>query len=188
MSTRVRVTFEEYEDMVRRGEFEPRECHHVELVQGEIRAMSPIGALHSRLVRLLNLWTHRSLRDDQARIYCQSPIGIPALESEPEPDLFWCRIDAPEDCHTRPEDVLLLIEVADSSLAFDRGEKAELYASAGIADYWIVNIPDSCAEVRRRPEGGAYREIQVYRPGQEVRPMAFPELAHPVSRLIPREA
>jgi len=72
-------------------------------------------------------------------------------------------------------DVLLVIEVADSSLAYDCGEKAELYAAAGIADYWVVNLPGRCVEVRRDPQGGRYRSQRAFAGGEELRPLAVPE-------------
>ena len=74
-------------------------------------------------------------------------------------------------------DVLLVIEVAESSLAYDAGEKADLYAAAGIADYWVVNVPDRSIEVRRDPVGGRYRSLKTHLGDDEVRPLAFPDVA-----------
>jgi Uma2 family endonuclease len=80
---------------------------------------------------------------------------------------------------------LLVVEVSDSSLAKDRGLKAGLYASAGLTDYWIVNIPERTIEIRRDPEGGAYRSLVVLKAGDEARPLAFPNVVLPVTRLFP---
>ncbi len=85
------------------------------------------------------------------------------------------------------EDVLLVIEVSDTTLSTDRGKKAKIYASAGIADYWIVNIPKRQLEIRRDPQGDAYRTVQTLRPGEEARPLAFPDVALAVSRLFSEE-
>ena len=65
------------------------------------------------------------------------------------------------------DDVLLLIEVSDTTLSIDRGKKAKLYARAGIADYWIINIPKRCVEIRRDPEGEVYRSVQTLHRGEE---------------------
>ena len=147
--------------------------------------MSPIGPPHAHLIGFLTEWSIRSLPEGAAWVRTQLPIGIPAFDSEPEPDIVWVSREDFSGQHPRPDDVRLVIEVADSSLAFDRGEKAELYASAGIADYWIVNLPGRCVEVRRGPRGATYLEVTVNHPGQEVRPLAFPDIALAVSRLFP---
>jgi Uma2 family endonuclease len=107
------------------------------------------------------------------------------LDSEPEPDLVWVKEKDYSTQNPLPEDVLLVIEVADTSLAKDRGIKAKLYAEAGIQDYWIVNILERTIEVRRDPQGSSYRSVEVYRAGQDVRPLAFPNVVLPVSTLFP---
>ncbi len=84
-----------------------------------------------------------------------------------------------------PGDILLLVEVSDTTLKKDRGSKSRLYAKAGIRDYWIVNINDRCVEVHRDPEGSKYRSVTVYTPGQAIHPLAFPDVALEVSRLFP---
>jgi Uma2 family endonuclease len=83
-----------------------------------------------------------------------------------------------------PEDVLLLIEVADTSLAEDRSEKRELYAAASIADYWIVNLIDQSIEVYRQPLENSYQSTSVYLPGEIVTPLALPTVSFPVSNLF----
>lgn len=185
MSTSTRVTMDQYDAMIRRGVFEPREEHHVELIYGEILPMSPIGPPHYHTVCELTEWSFEVLTPKTVRVGVQGPIGIPALDSEPEPDLVWVRRKNYRVQHPRPEDVLLIVEVADSSLAKDRGLKARLYAEAGIADYWVVNLPDRTVEVRRDPHGPDYRSVASFGVGQEVRPLPFPAAALPVSRLFP---
>jgi Uma2 family endonuclease len=185
MSTTTRITLEQYDAMIRQGAFEPREEHHVELIYGEISPMSPINPPHDDTVDLLNEWSFESLPPRAVRVRIQGSFGIPLLDSAPQPDLAWLRRKGYSTQRPLPEDVLLVVEVADSSLPKDRGEKAKLYAEAGIADYWIVNIPGRCIEVRRDPQGSSYRSIVVLHPGQEARPLAFPDVALPVSRLFP---
>lgn len=185
MSTSTRITLEQYHAMIERGDFEPREEHHVELIYGEITPMSPTREPHACAVDFLAEWSFDQAPRDAVRVRVQGPFGIPALDSEPEPDLFWARRADYSTRHPRPAEILLVIEVSDSSLARDRGLKARLYAEAGIADYWLANIPDRCAEVRRDPRGSEYRSVQVYRKGQQVRLLAAPGAALDVDRLFP---
>src|SRR3954449_1525999 len=138
MSTSTRITMDQYDAMVRRGEFEPREEHHVELIYGEISPMSPINPPYDDAVDELAEWSFESLPRGAVRVRVQGSFGIPVLDSAPQPDLAWLRRHNYKTQRPTPEDVLLVIEVADSSLAKDRGLKAGLYAEAGIADYWIV--------------------------------------------------
>ena len=83
-----------------------------------------------------------------------------------------------------PEDVLLLIEVADTSLGYDRGTMLPLYAAAGIIEVWIANLNDACVEVYRRPEAGDYRDQRVFRRGDTVTPVALPDLEFPVEAML----
>src|SRR5689334_1719578 len=142
MSTSTRITVGQYDEMIRRGEFEPREEHHVELIYGEISPMSPINPPHDYTVDELTEWSFQTLPPGAVRVRVQGSFGIPVLDSVPQPDLAWLRRKDYLAQRPEPGDVLLVVEVSDSSLVRDRGLKARLYAEAGIADYWIVNIPD----------------------------------------------
>jgi Uma2 family endonuclease len=86
--------------------------------------------------------------------------------------------------HPAHPDVFLVVEVADSTVACDCGEKADLYASAGVADYWVVNIPGHCVEVFRQPERGRYLSRQTFQAPDAIHPLAFPEIALPVALLF----
>jgi Uma2 family endonuclease len=185
MSTTTRITVEQYDAMIERGDFEPSEEHHVELIHGEISPMSPINPHHDDTVEELNEWSFAVLPPETVRVRVQGAIGLAPLDSVPQPDLAWLRRKRYRTERPAAEDVLLVIEVADSSLAKDRGVKARLYAEAGIADYWIVNLPERTIEVRRDPRGGLYQSLTVFRPGDEARPLAFPEIALAVARLFP---
>jgi Uma2 family endonuclease len=187
MSTSTRITIEQYNAMIERGVFDPREDHHVELIEGEIVPMSPIGVRHGDIVDELQEWSIDNAPRDQVRVRCQNPIGLPALVSVPEPDLAWVRRRSHRKVHPQAADVFLIVEVAETSLPFDRGRKARIYATVGIADYWIVNIPGSCVEVRRDPQGGAYQSIQTFHAGESIPLLAFPEVAFPVDAIFPIE-
>jgi len=191
VSTSTKITYDQYVEMIRLGLFDPPEEHKVELLHGEIvpkygdDPVSPINPPHNNGVNELTEWSFDVLPRQAARVGVQGSIAIPALQSQPEPDLVWlARRDYSKRWGT-PEDVLLLIEVSDSTLHKDRGIKSRLYAQAGIRDYWIVNIVDRRIEVRRDPVGSTYRSVTIYQIGEEVRPLAFPEVALPVSRIFP---
>lgn len=185
MSTSTRITIGQYDEMIRRGDFEPREEHQVELIYGEISPMSPINPPHDNAVDELTEWSFEILPAKAVRVRVQGSFGIPFLDSVPQPDLAWLRRKDYSSERPSPADVLLVIEVSDSSLSKDRGIKARLYAEAGVADYWIVNVNDRSVEVRRDPRGSEYGTVEIFRAGQDVRPLAFPDAALPVSRVFP---
>lgn len=162
MSTSIRFTVAEFDQMIERGIFADRPDQRLELIQGEIREMTPPNPPHEDTVDLLNYWSVDNAPRDEVRVRIQNSLGIPAFDSVPEPDVAWMRVRNYRQRRPQPRDVLLLIEVAESSLAFDRGEKAGLYAAAGIKDYWIMNLVDLCIEVYREPRRGKYRACEVY--------------------------
>jgi Uma2 family endonuclease len=184
MSATVRTTYDEFDEMIRRGDFADADDRH-ELLFGEVCVMPVPEPPHEFVVDELAEWSFASLPPGAARIRVQSTLGIPTLDSLTMPDIAWMRRRDYSQQRPLPDDVLLLIEASDSTLYKDRGQKSKLYAQAGIADYWIVNLPKRCLEIRRDPEGDVYRTVQTLHPGQEARPLAFPEVALPVARLFP---
>lgn len=176
MSTIARLTLVEYDRMIECGVFDHGNRRRLEFIRGEIREMTPIGSVHEEIVDRLTIWSARNLPDDRVRVRVQNSVGLIELESVPEPDLAWVVQRSYKRARPTAADVLLIIEVSDSSLKYDRGEKADLYAEAGIADYWIINIPEQTVEVRRDPQGGRYQSVQTYRENEEIRPLAVPEL------------
>jgi Uma2 family endonuclease len=129
------------------GFFDPE--YRAELILGEIIDMPPIGLSHRSCVDWLTNWLGRRL-PDEAWLSVQNPLRLGDL-SEPCPDIAILRYR--EDCYRQsppgPDDCLLIIEVADTSLRYDRGTKAGLYARFGIPEYWIVNLGEGCIEVHR---------------------------------------
>ncbi|HEX8204306.1 MAG TPA: Uma2 family endonuclease [Isosphaeraceae bacterium] len=184
MSATVRTTYDEFDAMIRRGDFADTE-DRFELLFGEIVVLPLPDPPHESVVDELNEWSFLSLPVGAARVRVQSTLGLPALDSVTLPDIAWMRRRDYSQQRPLGEDVLLVIEVADTTLYKDRGTKAKLYAQARIADYWIVNIPKRCLEIRRDLEGDVYQAVMVLQPGEEARPLAFPEIALPVSRLFP---
>ena len=178
-------TNSEYHAMDDAGVFAPDE--RVQLIAGEIVAMSPMGSRHAAGVTLINeaFYTSGQL-SGRASIRSQLPVVVPD-NSEPEPDfmLLVRRDDRYARAHPLPEDVLLLVEVADSTLAYDRRVKLPLYAAAGIPESWLMNLQDDVIEAHTDPAPNGYRTVRRYRLGDAIAPIEFPELLIPVSQLIP---
>ena len=158
----------EYYRMAETGILKPEE--RVELIDGEIIDMAPIGIEHAYgVTRLTTIFTRKA--GDKAIVSTQNPIRL-NLHSEPQPDIALLRYREDFYRHTRPgpEDVLLLVEVADSSLRFDREIKLPLYARHAIPEVWIVDLEHQGLEVYRRPVEGKYLEISYPERGEIIAP------------------
>ena len=182
MSTAARLSLAQYDRMIDVGVFDPRDPNRIELIRGELRKMTPIGPDHEDAVDFLNQWSMAS-KPDEVRVRIQNSVGFPELKSAPQPDVAWVTTKFSAR-RPQPAEIFLIIEVAQTSLAYDRNVKARLYAKAGIRDYWIVNIPERCVEVFRDPLRGRYKSLQTYATGDEVRPLAFPDVALSVPSLF----
>jgi Uma2 family endonuclease len=186
MSTATRITVADFDRMIEEGFFAPApKRQRVELIEGEFRQMSPIGPPHERLVDRLARWSFSNTAEDIVAVRIQQSIGIPQLDSVPEPDVAWARERDHATGRPRADEILLIIEVADSSLAYDRGKKADVYAAAGVADYWIVNVRDRCIEVYRLPESGRFTARTIVRDADAIHPLAFPKVALRAEYLFP---
>jgi Uma2 family endonuclease len=169
---RHRFSVDEYEQMIEYGIL--TENARVELIRGEIIAKMAIGDPHAACVKRLNRLFALTV-GNRALVSVQDPIRL--IDSEPEPDvaLLLPRDDFYLSGKPRSDDILLLIEVSDSSLEYDRQVKLPLYAEAGIVEFWIVNLEDSCLEVYRRPGGtGVYTYLNIFRRGDHVEIVALP--------------
>jgi Uma2 family endonuclease len=177
-------TVEEYYRMAQTGIL--GEDDRVELINGEIVEMTAIGSRHQACVDRLNALFSRLLAG-AAVVRVQGPIRLDDY-SEPEPDvaLLRARRDYYADGHPGPGDVLLVVEVADSSAAYDTGPKALLYAVAGIPEVWILDLTLGEVQVCRSPGGNGYGEVGPLRPGAQLVPLAFPELRIDVDDLLVR--
>ena len=177
-----RFTVDDYEQMIERGIL--TENDRVELIRGEIIEKMSIGDPHAARVKQLNR-TYGSLVGDRILISIQDPIRL--ADSVPEPDVALLRLRA--DFYSagkpQPADILLLIEVSDTSLEYDREVKRALYAEAGIVEYWILNLVDECLEVYRQPQpDGTYRDVQTLRRGQTVEIAALPGLTLAIDEML----
>ena len=184
-----RWTRAEYDRLIDLGIFRPGE--HLELLGGHLIVGEPQGTLHATAVGLVED-ALRACFGSGWVIRGQMPIALDD-ESEPEPDVAVAPGTRRDYEATHPVRPALLVEVAESSLADDRGTKAALYARAGIADYWILNLVDRVLEVCREPvaatasgSGLRYRAITVLHVGEAIAPLARPDRPVEVAALLPR--
>ncbi len=156
----------------------------VELIEGEIIKMTPVGSRHAACVdRLTRLFSARA--GWQAIVRVQNPIRL-GERSEPQPDLALLRFrsDFYASSHPGPEDVLLVVEVAETSADVDREVKLPLYARSGIAEAWLVDLAGGQVEVGRRPTLRGYEEVERFGRGARVRSRALPELDLAVDEIL----
>jgi Uma2 family endonuclease len=183
-STTLRLSLADYNRLIAEDAFRPLGKRRIELIYGELREVTPPGPTHAECVDRLARWSFSNTDPRLVTVRIQNPIHIPAFDSAPEPDVAWTRFKSYSKQHPQPRDILLLIEAADNSLSEDLGEMSELYARAGIKDYWVVNIPDFCIEVFRQPKRGRYMDHRAYQSTDDLAPLAFPKVHLPISGLF----
>jgi Uma2 family endonuclease len=179
---RRRFTVEQYHQMAEAGIL--TENDRVELLDGEIVEMSPIGRRHAACVDRLNRLFGSRL-GERAIVRVQNPIEL-SDRSEPQPDivLLQPREDFYEAGHPQPQDILLLVEVADTTAEFDREVKIPLYASSRIAEVWLVDINGQCLEIYREPGANGYQNVQKLLRGQSIFIQAFPDINLTVDEIL----
>jgi Uma2 family endonuclease len=175
-------TTDEYHQMIRAGVF--AEDDRLELIEGEIAEMSPISPEHAGCVKRLNRLFAHTL-GDRVLMSVQDPIRL-GQRSEPQPDLALLRprADYYADSHPGPDDALLVVEVAETSTAYDRDVKMLMYARAGIVEAWLVSLDDKWVEVYREPSPVGYLSIRRALPGDNLAPKAFPDDPLDVSTVL----
>lgn len=177
-----RFSVADYYRMAETGVLKPDA--RVELLDGKIIDMSPIGPFHGGLVKRLSRLLNKRA-GGRRLVSTQDPVHLDD-HSEPQPDLMLLRPAADDYTthHPVPEDVFLLIEVADSTLVLDREQKLPLYARAGIAEVWIVNLLAKAIEIYREPTFSGYGSKRVVSAGAVAAPLAFPDLAIDPAELL----
>jgi Uma2 family endonuclease len=178
----------EYERLVEVGVFRPAE--RLELLGGDLVVAEPQGTRHAAVVALVADALRRDLGPSW-HVRARAPLALDQ-ESEPEPDVAVVPGGARDYLTAHPSQPALLVEVAESSLALDRGEKAGLYARAGVADYWLVNLVDEVLEVHRRPApdpaapyGWRFAALTRLERGHHIAPLVTPDVLVPVADLLP---
>ena len=175
------ITVEQYEQMVQAGVFP--EDDRIELIEGQMINMSPIGASHSGQVKGLNRLLAKYVTE-AALISIQDPIRLP--QSEPQADLALLK---PKDDfyaggHPAASDVLLVVEVSDTTADYDLNVKIPLYGRSGIAEAWLIDLASRSIEVYRGPSRAGFREKQTYAPGDELAPLALPDVRLGVAEIL----
>lgn len=167
-------TVEEYERMVQADILTAAE--RVELLNGEIVEMSPIGTRHAACVKRLNQLFSQIL-GQRAIVGVQDPIRLSDY-SEPQPDLTLLqpRPDFYVTAHPQPKNVLLVVEIADTSADYDRQVKIPLYGESGIVEVWLVDLVGQYLEVYRQPSASGYQQIQQLHRNQQIFIQALPNL------------
>jgi len=179
---RRRFTADEYHRMEQAGIL--GEDDRLELLEGEIVEMAPIGSRHQATVnRLTELFSTRI--SDRALVSVQGPVRL-AEDSEPQPDLMLLRrrADFYSSAHPGPDDVFLLVEVSDSSTEYDREVKLPLYARHGILEVWLVGLESEVVEVYRGPAAQGYQSVSQSVRGQGLTPESFPGLELAVDDIL----
>jgi Uma2 family endonuclease len=169
------INVEQYHKMGAAGVF--REGARVELIEGELLAMPPMGVPHYWAVAALSRTLIESPLGRHTFLLPRLPITLSDI-TEPQPDIMLARLPAEKyrKAKATAEDIVLLIEVSDSTLSFDRQRKMPIYARHGIAEYWILNVRDRQLEVHHTPVNGTYSTVSLLQPGTPVSLQAFPEL------------
>ncbi len=179
---RRRFTVDEYHQMGRAGIL--NENDRVELIRGEVVHKMVIGSRHAACVARLTDALVRRLHG-RAILWPQNPLTI-LPDSEPQPDIILLghRPDFYEAELPTPDDVALLVEVADASLRYDRHVKGPLYAEAGIRDYWIIDVGGQAVEVYREPVTRRFQRTERIARGGALTPLAFPDVTIAVSDIL----
>jgi Uma2 family endonuclease len=177
------ISAEEYLRMGEAGVFAPEA--RLELIEGEIIEMAPIGSPHAGTVAILGRLLDRAAAE-LALLWVQNPLVV-GDRSVPQPDLALLkpRVDSYTRSHPTAADVLLVVEVADTTLAFDVGTKIPLYARAGIAEVWIVDLQARALHVFRDPSASGYRTSFAASGDKKVAADLLPKVAVTVSALFP---
>ena len=182
ITTKHPLTVEFYLQMLKQGILQ--EDDRVELLNGEIFDMSPVGSSHAAVVDRLNFWLSQAA-GVSAIVRIQSPIRL-SNYAMPEPDvtLLRPRPDFYADAHPGPEDVLLIVEVSDTSLAYDTERKLPAYGAAGIPEVWIVNLNADCIDRHITPTTHGYRLRERLVPGDHFAPGCLPDASFAVAGIL----
>lgn len=178
---RLRFTVDEYYKMIELGML--KDYEKAEIIEGELIQKMPIGDRHASVVNSLTRIFIKNLSDD-VLVSIQNPIRISDF-NEPEPDIVLAdltKFDGKR--HPRPAETLVVVEVSDSTLKYDRDTKLSLYAEAGIPEVWIVNLKNDIIEVHQNLNIGIYQLTKIYKRGETVKSSVLPKLKIEVDKIL----
>ncbi|MCP4040811.1 MAG: Uma2 family endonuclease [Gammaproteobacteria bacterium] len=160
------------------------EDDHVELLDGEIIDMTPQKSLHATAISLVDAAIRKVIATEEYYVRIQLPLALDDL-SQPEPDITVVRGGPRDYRDAHPTTAVLVVEVSDATLSYDRGKKLEAYARSSIPEYWVLNLKDGSLEVYREPQGIAYHAQTSVGALESVQPLVFPEENVRVQDLLP---
>lgn len=178
---RLRFTVDEYYKMIELGMI--KDYEKAEIIEGELIQKMPIGDRHAAAVDFLNRFIIKNVSDD-VLVRIQNPVRLTDYD-EPEPDVVLAdlrRYDGKR--HPRPSEIILVIEVSDSTLKYDRNTKLLLYAEAEIPEVWIVNLPNDIIEIHQKPSNGIYQLTKIFKRGETIESEMMPNLQLEVDKIL----
>jgi Uma2 family endonuclease len=177
----LRFTVDDYYKMIELGML--RDYEKAEIIEGELIKKMTVGDRHAAIVDFLTKFFIKNVSDD-ILVRIQNPLRISDY-NEPEPDVVLAdltRYDGKR--HPRPAEVLLLVEVSDSTVKYDRDRKIPLYAEAGINEVWIVNLPNEIIEIHTKPNVGLYQIVKIFSRGETLTTDVLPDLSLRVDEIL----
>ncbi len=177
----LRFTVDDYYKMIELGML--KDYEKAEIIEGELIKKMTVGDRHAFIVDNLTRFFIKNL-PDEILVRVQNPVRLTEY-NEPEPDITLAdlrKFDGRR--HPRPEEVILIIEVSDSTVKYDRDKKLPLYAEAEIREVWIVNLPNEIIEVHRRPSVGLYQSVEIFSRGETVKSEVLPDLTLNVDDIL----
>lgn len=178
---RLRFSVDDYYKMIELGML--KDYERAEIIKGELIKKITVGDRHATIVNLLNRFFVRNVTDD-ILVSVQNPIRLTDF-NEPEPDLVLADLTKYDGKrHPRPTEILLIIEVSDSTLKYDRDVKLSLYAEAEIPEVWIVNLPNQIVEIHTKPSVGLYQFTKIYKSGEIIEIERLPNLRLKVDDIL----
>lgn len=182
---RLRFSVDDYYKMIEMGMIDDYE--RSEIIDGQMVPKMTIGDRHAAAVNRLNRLLAARL-PESILLSIQNPLRISDFD-EPEPDVVLADLTKYDgNRHPRPEETILVVEVSDVSLKNDRDVKLPLYADAGIAEVWIVNLRDNVIEIHQDPSLGIYQQVKIFKSGGQATSIVLPELSIEVDAIIPQTA
>ena len=178
---RLRFSVDEYYKMIELGIL--KDYEKAEIIEGELIQKMPIGDTHAFVVDVLAEFFIKNVPDN-VRVRVQNPIRLSDY-NEPEPDIVLAdltKFDGKR--HPRPEETILIVEVSDTTLKYDRDTKLALYAESEIPEVWIINLKNEIVEVHQKPSVGIYQLAQIYKRGEIVKSAILPNFEVEVDEIL----